>query len=118
MMTIGRAGNKRRRTKGSAGLIALLSSEFASVRLPREDSGGAMKLLKIAVLSATLLSGGCADQMAWQRADGHPIDGSFAWAAAECRGRAKEYEEAAAEAMQRCMRRRGYVWTAAPAGYY
>jgi len=78
-----------------------------------------MKLLKIATLSATLLSAGCAGDMAWQRADGRPLDrSSFAWAAAECRGRAREYEEAAADAMQRCMQRRGYVWAAAPAGYY
>ena len=79
-----------------------------------------MKLLRIAALSATLLAGGCAGDMAWQRADGRPLDRSFAWAAAECRSRARDraYEEAAAEAMHRCMRRHGYVWTAAAAGAY
>lgn len=78
-----------------------------------------MKLLKTAALCATLLAGGCAGDMAWQREDGGPLNRrSFAWAAAECRGRAQESEEAATEVMHRCMRRRGYVWTAAPAGYY
>jgi len=80
-----------------------------------------MKSLRIALVSATLLAGGCANEMAWQRADGRPIDRSFAWAAAECRDRAREYAREyadATEAMQRCMRRRGYVWGAAPAGSY
>jgi hypothetical protein len=77
-----------------------------------------MKSIKIAALCAALLAGGCAGEMAWQRADGRPLDRSFAWAAAECRNRARDFEEAAAEAMQRCMRRHGYVWSAAPTGYY
>jgi hypothetical protein len=85
-----------------------------------------MKLLKIAALSATLLAGGCAGDMAWQRADGRPVDSSFARAAAHCRERAREraqeyYGVSATEAMQRCMHRHGYVWTAAqaaaPRGY-
>jgi hypothetical protein len=74
-----------------------------------------MKLLKIATLSATLLAaGGCAGEMAWQRVDGGPINKrAFAWAAAECRERAREeYGHDATERMQRCMQRRGYVWTA------
>lgn len=72
-----------------------------------------MKLLKIAALFATLLSAGCATEMAWQRADGRPLDRSFGWTAAHCRERAREYWQDRAEAMQRCMRRHGYVWTAA-----
>ncbi|HWE21717.1 MAG TPA: hypothetical protein VG758_31830 [Hyphomicrobiaceae bacterium] len=71
-----------------------------------------MKLIKIAALSATLLAGGCATEMAWQRADGYPLDRSFAWAAGHCRERAKEHWGDRAEAMERCMRRYGYVWTA------
>jgi hypothetical protein len=77
-----------------------------------------MKLLKIMALSATLLSGGCATDMAWQRADGRPVDRYFAAAAAECRSRARHHGEAAAEAMHRCMNRRGYMWTAAAVGNY
>lgn len=91
-------------SQGSAGLTDLVSSE-----------GGAMKLLKIATLSATLLAGGCAGEMAWQRADGRPVDRSFAWAAAQCRERAREYGyggEGATEVMNGCMRRHGYVWAA------
>jgi hypothetical protein len=71
-----------------------------------------MKLLKVAALSATLLAGGCATEMAWQRADGGPLDRGFAWAAANCRERARDnWREDREEAMQRCMRRHGYVWT-------
>ena len=55
--------------------------------------------------------------MAWQRVDGRPVDQGFRYAAAECRGRAENYEEAAVEAMKRCMYRRGYVWTAVYTGY-
>lgn len=75
-----------------------------------------MKSIKIAAFCAALLAGGCAGEMAWQRADGRPLDRSFAWAAAECRGRAREHWENRAEAMQRCMRRHGYVWTAVAYG--
>jgi hypothetical protein len=71
-----------------------------------------MKLIKIAALSATLLFSGCATEMAWQRADGGPLDRSFAWAASHCRERAKEHWGDREEAMERCMRRYGYVWTA------
>lgn len=73
--------------------------------------------MKVAALLAALLSSGCATEMAWQRVDGRPVDRSFRWAAAECRGRAEHYEEAAVEAMKRCMYRRGYVWTAVYTGY-
>ena len=71
-----------------------------------------MKVMKIAAFSAALLASGCASEMAWQRvrrAAGRP---GFRYAAAECRGRAEHHEEAAVEAMKRCMYRRGYVWTA------
>jgi hypothetical protein len=71
-----------------------------------------MKAMKIAALSAALLASGCATEMAWQRIDGQPVDYGFRHAAAECRGRAEHYEDAAVEAMKRCMYRRGYVWTA------
>jgi hypothetical protein len=80
-----------------------------------------MKLLKIAALSATLLAGGCASEMAWQRVDGGPVGRSFASVAAECRERAREYggEGRATEAMRRCMERHGYVWAAISSnGYY
>lgn len=79
-----------------------------------------MKLLKIATLSATLLSGGCAGDMAWQRADGRPVDRAFASVAAECRERAQEYgrDGGAAEVMRRCMRRHGYVWAAVSSNGY
>jgi hypothetical protein len=73
-----------------------------------------MKLLKIAALSATVLAGGCATEMAWQREDGLPLDRRFSWAAAQCRERARESwggREERAETMYRCMRRHGYVWT-------
>jgi glycerol kinase len=73
-----------------------------------------MKLLKIAALSATLLAGGCATEMAWQREDGGPLDRRFAWAAERCRAHARETwgdREDRAETMYRCMRRHGYVWT-------
>jgi hypothetical protein len=70
-----------------------------------------MKLLKIAALSAALLSGGCATEMTWQRYDGRPLDRSFAWAAEHCRERARNHWGERAEAMERCMRRHGYVWT-------
>jgi len=76
-----------------------------------------MKLLKIAALAAAVLSGGCATEMAWQRIDGRPIDRSFDWAVTECRRYATQYDEEV-EAMHRCMHRRGYVWAAAPNGYY
>jgi hypothetical protein len=59
--------------------------------------------------------------MAWQRADGYPLDRNFAWTAAHCRDRAREHWEDKAEAMQRCMRKHGYIWTAvavAPSRYY
>jgi hypothetical protein len=71
-----------------------------------------MKLLKITALSATLLAGGCATDMAWRRADGGPLDRHFAWAAEHCRERARRHWDDKAEAMQRCMERHGYVWTA------
>jgi hypothetical protein len=73
-----------------------------------------MKLLKIAALSATLLAGGCAGEMAWQRTDGGPVGRSFASVAAECRARAREYggDGGATEVMRRCMHRHGYVWAA------
>jgi alkanesulfonate monooxygenase SsuD/methylene tetrahydromethanopterin reductase-like flavin-dependent oxidoreductase (luciferase family) len=80
-----------------------------------------MKFLKIAVLAATLLSGGCAGDMAWQRADGGRVDRSFVGVAAECRERAQEYgrDGGATEVMRRCMRRHGYVWAAVSSnGYY
>ena len=82
-----------------------------------------MKFLKIAMLAATLLSGGCAGDMAWQRADGRPVDRSFVGVAAECRERAQEYgygrDGRATEIMRRCMGRHGYVWTAVSSnGYY
>jgi hypothetical protein len=73
-----------------------------------------MKLLKIAALSATVLAGGCATEMAWQREDGAPLDRRFAWAADRCREHARESwgdREDRAETMYRCMRRHGYVWT-------
>jgi glycerol kinase len=75
-----------------------------------------MKLLKIAALSATVLAGGCATEMAWQREDGAPLDRRFSWAAERCRERARENwgnREDRAETMYRCMRRHGYVWTSA-----
>lgn len=83
-----------------------------------------MKRMKIAALSAALLSSGCATEMAWQRVDGQPVDRGFKYAASECRGRAQHYDEAAVEAMKRCMYRRGYVWTSVASyngngnGYY
>jgi hypothetical protein len=73
-----------------------------------------MKLLKIAALSATVLAGGCATEMAWQREDGGPLDRRFSWAAERCREHARESwggREDRAETMYRCMRRHGYVWT-------
>ena len=73
-----------------------------------------MKLLKIAALSATVLAGGCATEMAWQREDGGPLDRRFAWTAERCRERAKESwggRDDRAETMYRCMQRHGYVWT-------
>jgi hypothetical protein len=70
-----------------------------------------MKLLKIAALSAAVLSGGCATEMAWQRYDGRPLDRSFASTAEHCRDRARHHWGERAEAMERCMRRHGYVWT-------
>ena len=70
-----------------------------------------MKRIKIAALSAALLSSGCATEMAWQRTDGRPVDRGFKYAAAECRGRAQHFNGEAVEAMKRCMHRRGYVWT-------
>jgi hypothetical protein len=75
-----------------------------------------MKVMKIAAFSAALLASGCASEMAWQRVDGRPVDQGFRYAAAECRGRAEHHEEAAVEAMKRCMYRRGYVWTAVYTG--
>ena len=80
-----------------------------------------MKVLKTAALSAVVLLGGCATEYTWQRADGGPLGRNFAWTAAHCRDRAKEYWEDKAEAMQRCMERRGYVWAAvavSPSRYY
>jgi hypothetical protein len=80
-----------------------------------------MKLLKIAVLSTAVLSAGCATEYTWQRADGGPLGRNFAWAAKHCRHRAKEFWDDKAEAMQRCMKRHGYVWAAvavAPSRYY
>jgi hypothetical protein len=74
-----------------------------------------MKLLKIAALSAALLAGGCATELAWQRVDGRPLDSSFAWAAAHCRERARDAWGDRHEAMLRCMERHGYVWTYAEA---
>jgi len=74
--------------------------------------GEPMKIMRIAALSAAVLSSGCATEMAWQRVDGQPVGRGFRQAAAECRGRAQHYDEAAVEAMKRCMYRRGYVWTA------
>jgi hypothetical protein len=71
-----------------------------------------MKIMRIAALSAAVVSSGCATEMAWQRVDGQPVDRGFRYAAAECRGRAQHHEEEAVEAMKRCMYRRGYVWTA------
>lgn len=68
-----------------------------------------MRLLKIAALTAAVLSSGCA-QPEWRRADGRPVDESFDWAVRECRGRAAERYDAT-EAMRRCMYRRGYVWS-------
>jgi hypothetical protein len=70
-----------------------------------------MKLLKIAALSATVLAGGCATEMAWQREDGGPLDRRFAWTAERCRERAREAWGDRADAMYKCMRRHGYVWT-------
>jgi hypothetical protein len=49
--------------------------------------------------------------MTWQRYDGRPLDRSFAWAAEHCRDRARHHYGERAEAMERCMRRHGYVWT-------
>jgi hypothetical protein len=85
-----------------------------------------MKVLKIAALSAAVLAaGGCATEMAWTRYDGRPLDRSFGWAAAHCRERARHhgyYGDDRADAMQRCMKRHGYVWStvvvSAPNGGY
>jgi hypothetical protein len=80
-----------------------------------------MKVLKTAALTAAVLLGGCATEYTWQRADGGPLGRNFAWTAAHCRDRAKDYWEDKAEAMQRCMKRHGYVWAAvavAPSRYY
>ncbi len=73
-----------------------------------------MKLLKIAALTATVLAGGCATEMAWQREDGGPLDRRFAWTAERCRERAREAwggRDDRAETMYKCMRKHGYVWT-------
>ena len=49
--------------------------------------------------------------MRWQRMDGGPVRGyGFDRAMAECRGRSRDADEAAAQMMRRCMERRGYVW--------
>jgi hypothetical protein len=72
--------------------------------------------LRITVVGAALLAGGCAGEMSWQRADGRPLDRSFGWAASECRSRARDHWRDRHEAMQRCMRRHGYVWTAVAYG--
>ena len=74
-----------------------------------------MKLLKIAALSATVLAGGCATEMAWSGRTGFPsITGSpgrrrSAASAPASPGAAKEEDRT--ETMYRCMRRHGYVWT-------
>jgi hypothetical protein len=80
-----------------------------------------MKVLKIAGLTALVLLGGCATEYTWQREDGGPLGRNFAWVAAHCRDKARNYWEDKAVAMQRCMARHGYVWTAvavAPSRYY
>ncbi|MBX9592167.1 MAG: hypothetical protein K2X43_22980 [Hyphomonadaceae bacterium] len=48
--------------------------------------------------------------MAWQRADGRPVDASFDGAIAQCRRVASDYDDGAVAAMRRCMGKRGYVW--------
>ena len=57
--------------------------------------------------------------MAWQRMDGGPVYGyGFERAMGECRGRARDHDEAAAHVMRRCMARRGYVWAPASSSGY
>jgi hypothetical protein len=72
-----------------------------------------MQLLKITVLSAALLAGGCATEMEWRRANGAPVVGwQFERDSAHCRHKAFHSDDPEG-AMRRCMARKGYVWSAA-----
>ena len=67
-----------------------------------------MRLLKLGVLVAVLLVGGCATDYSWQRRDGRVAGGeAFDHAISECRRISGRNDE---EIMRRCMHRFGYVW--------